>query len=295
MIKEIFHDILSSDHPIRQIIIDAFDGISFIWNYKIFTTSDKQVIAISNLVIGFILFIIGIRIVKRISAYLRGKIIKVVKEEAIANSVERFVHYAILIFMIIIVLDVANVPLTIFNVIGTTLALGLGLGSQNIVNNFISGIIIMIERPIKVGDVIEAKNFVGKVTNIGARCTSVMTNNNINILIPNSSILQDNIINWTLEDTLLRMNYNISLSNNVSIEIIEKLFRDTLDSHPNILKNPFPQILVKELLAEGYTFEIDFWIDLKLNISGSRIINDINRLLDPKLKELSISVVTKKE
>ena len=258
--------IFESNHPFRVIINDIFYVLDSIWNYKILTTSDKQSVLVGNIVIGIILLFFGIRLVKKINSLFRRRITKLISEEGTVNSLERLSYYFLMLIMVIFVLDVSNVPLTVFTVIGTTLALGIGLGSQNIVNNFISGIIIMIEQPIKVGDIVEVKNIAGKVTNIGARCTSIMTGKNINILVPNSSILQDIIINWTHEDTILRVSFEMTVSNNHTIEEIEQIFLNILKGHVYILEDPSPQVIVKELCSSGYFFEINFWIDLALNL-----------------------------
>lgn len=285
--------IFESDHPFRLFISNVVHLFSELWKYKIFTTADKQSVLIGNLVIGIILLFFGIRLVKKINALFKKKLNRLISEDSTVNILERLSYYFLMLIMVIFILDISNVPLTIFTVIGTTLALGIGLGSQNIVNNFISGIIIMIEQPIKVGDIVEVKNIAGKVTNIGARCTSITTGKNINILVPNSIILQDAIINWTYEDTILRISFEITVSNNHSIEEIEQIFLHVLKNHIFILDNPVPQVIVKELCSNGYFFEISFWIDLALNAKSSIIINDINRVLDPLLREKNIKIIDK--
>jgi potassium-dependent mechanosensitive channel len=283
--------IFDSEHPFRMMLIDVWQAFLSFWDYKVFVTADKQAVMVNNIIIGIILLIFGMKFVKRINKIFKTKIAKIVTEESLVNTLERLSYYFFLTIMVIFVLDVSNVPLTIFTVIGTTLALGIGLGSQNIVNNFISGIIIMIEQPIKVGDIIEVKGIAGKVTNIGARCTSIMTSKNINILVPNSNILQDVIINWTHEDTILKVSFELILSNNKTIEELEEIIMEVLKNHIYILSDPLPNILVKELCSNGYVLDINFWIDLALNLKSSLIINDLNRRLDPIFKEKKIKII----
>ncbi len=181
-------------------------------------------------------------------------------------------------------------PLTTLTVLGTTLALGIGLGSQNIANNFISGLIIMIEKPIKLGDTIEVKNVIGKVTHIGSRCVSLQTEDNINMLIPNSNILQDNIINWTLNDPTIKMNLPIFVENNCSIAFLDKLLYQVMDSDPNILKFPAPKIILHEICEECLVFEMEFWISLDAEINRKDIINGLNREIAPLFSQHNIKV-----
>ena len=296
MLQEFFEGILKifhSDHPFLLVISDVWEVILSIWNYQIFVTADKQAVLVSNIILGLILFSIGVRVVKKLNLILKKRLSTIISEKSTVNSLERLSYYFFMILMVIFVLDVSNVPLTVFTVIGTTFALGIGLGSQNIVNNFISGIIIMIERPIKIGDIIEVKNIVGRVTNIGARCTSIRTSKNINMLIPNSNILQDIIINWTLEDTILKTSLDLIVENKADISEIDAIILNVLNNHPHILKDPTPQIIVKGLCSNGYDIEVEFWMDLASNGKSIYIINDINRALSPILKTKNIGIIDK--
>ena len=291
MIKEFFDEIikiLDSKNPFKEVMEEIADGILSIWNYKIFVTSDKQAVLVGNIILGVILFILGVRLAKRLSVMVKKKLSKSFLDQSVVSSLERLSYYFFMMIMVVFVLDVSNVPLTAFSVIGTTLALGVGLGSKNIVNNFMSGIIIMIECPIKLGDIIEVRHIVGKVTNIGARYTSIQTENNINMLIPNSNILEDMIINWTLEDTILRTSLSLIIEDNVEIGQVDAVILKVLNDHPHVLKNPAPQILLKELCKNGYEIEVEFWIDLASSGKSKYIINDINRILVPIFKKNNI-------
>ncbi len=283
-IIEIFH----SDHPFSTIFYDILDGISSIWNYQVFITADKQKILVSNITISIILFMVGLKYAKHLSKLVKRKLSKTLDAGA-ASSLERLSHYFFVVLIAVFVLDVSNVPLTVFTVIGTTLALGIGLGSKNVAENFISGIIIMVERPIKLGDIIEVKDIVGEVVDIGARCVSIRTDKNITILVPNSSILQDVIINWTHEDTTLKSVLNFRIDNELEIDEVDKIILDALKKHPRILKKPEPVVLFKEIFKDTYDVEVEFWIDLSSNSKSKYISNDINRTIVRMLKQYNIS------
>jgi potassium efflux system protein len=294
MMKEFFDNVMqifNSEYPFAMLANKMWQIILEIWDYRVFTTADKHQILVSNIILSLVFFFIGIKVVKRLNLMIKRRLTKVVVEESMVNSLERLSYYFFMTLMVVFVLDVSNVPLTIFTVIGTTLALGIGLGSQNIVNNFISGIIIMIERPIKVGDIIEVKGVAGKVTNIGARCTSIRTNRNINILLPNSNILQDVIVNWTLEDTILKISMELILENKVDLAEMDELILGVLSKHLHVLSDPEPEIMLKELFSNGYVLGVDFWIDLAFSGKSAMIINDINRALSPILKSRNIAII----
>jgi len=102
-----------------------------------------------------------------------------------------------------------KIPLTVFTFMGGALAIGIGFGAKNLINNFISGIILLLERPIKVGDIVEIEGTRGEVVRIGGRCSQIRRYDGIDILVPNSSLLEKDVVNWTLSDKLLRMKVSV--------------------------------------------------------------------------------------
>lgn len=288
-LQQIIH-IFNGDQYFSDIIRGFWDAVLYVWDYKIFETADKQKVHFGNIILGIILFIFGVMVVKRLTAYLKKRLSKILPEKGALNALEKLIYYFLMIIVVIFVLDVSNVPLTVFTIVGTTLALGVGLGSQNIVNNFISGIIIMIEQPIRVGDIIEMKGIVGTITNIGARCTSIKTSKNINMLIPNSNILQDFIINWTLEDSLLKNSLELVLESNKDISEIDNILFEVFNRHEQIIKDPKPKVILQSIGRYGYSIRVDFWVDVMQSDTTS-VKNDLNRMLSSVFKENNILVI----
>lgn len=285
-IKELFH----SQHPFILLIDDIKNMIISTWNFPVYVTPDKQTILLNNIVIGIILFILGVKFAKRLSKNLRESLLRNTDKDTAVN-IERISYYLFLIIITIFVLDITKVPITALTVIGTTFAVGIGLGSQHTANNFISGLIIMIEKPIKIGDIIEVDNIVGRVINIGARCLSIRTSDNINMLIPNSNILQNIVINWTHEDTMLKLTLDFIINREANIDEFEKIMLKVLHESKLTLKNPVPQVLLKGYCKEGQTLEVEFWLDLLLNDRSEYIIDQINRKLKAALADTNIEII----
>ena len=285
-IKDFFY----SDHPFVLLVNDIKEIMTSIWNFPIYITPEHQTISVSNVITGVFLFILGIKIAKGLSRHLRAKFLHNMDKDTAIN-IERVSYYLFLIIITIFVFDFANVPLTALTVIGTTLAVGIGLGSQHAANNFISGLVIMIEKPIKIGDIIEVNNIIGKVTNIGARCVSIRTSENINMLIPNSNILQDIVINWTHEDTTLKVALDFTINREANFDEFEKNIFNILQDNKMILKEPFPQILLKGYNKNGRCVGVEFWIDLLLNDRSEYIVNQINRELEIVLINTNIEII----
>jgi small-conductance mechanosensitive channel len=246
---------------------------------------------------GLVLFGIGLRLSHRVSKAIRNRVLDPMElEPNIAEILETITRYLFIILMTFIVLDVAHVPLTAFTFVGGALTLGIGFGSQNIINNFISGLIIMVEQPIRVGDVIELPEkpeLLGRVMAIGARCINLRTFGNIDVLVPNSVMLQNTIINLTLNDGNVRSEHiiPIDIAQEVPTKIIEDTLMGILTSHKYILRDPTPSVYFSSFENGAIQFEIMFWINmLHPDVNRKAIISDINHIVWDKLQELNVRV-----
>ena len=195
---------------------------------------------------------------------------------------ENITHYTLLILITLIVLDISHVPLTIFSFIGGTLAISVGLGSQKILNNVLSGLIIIIERPIRLGDLIEIDKSIGRVTKIGVRSVNVRTNSNIDILIPNSAMIENKVINWTLSDEKVRLSITIPLQQNTPTRIAEKVILDSLVNYDQVLKLPKPSVYFEGYLEAELILEVNFWVNIN-NCDRKQVVSDVNHLINAAL------------
>ncbi|MFV9875125.1 MAG: mechanosensitive ion channel family protein [Rickettsiales endosymbiont of Dermacentor nuttalli] len=255
------------------------------WNYAIYTTVDKQAITLGNILLGLILFVLGLKLARYLTELTKIKVLNIIKLEPNVKSIlEKVIHALFIILITLTVLEISHVPLTIFTFIGGALAISLGLGSQHIINNVISGLTIMIEQPIRLGDLIDVGGSnIGRVVNIGPRCVTLRTADNIDILVPNSLILQNTIINYTLNDSIIRISTNIYCMYNTSSQNVEDLLNTAIEQNKDILKYPRPQILLNSIEGGVLHFKLNFWIDVnggpdRKQIT-SNVLHSINTLL----------------
>ena len=123
----------------------------------------------------------------------------------------------------------------------------MGFGLQNIVNNFVSGLILLVERPIKVGDRVEIGDLIGDVVRIAARSTWVRTNDNVVIIVPNSDFISNRVTNWTANDRRVRINVRLGVSYSSDPAQVRKLLLDVARSQPDILHDPAPDVIFHRL------------------------------------------------
>ncbi len=206
-----------------------------------------------------------------------------------ASILKSLTYYLTLALATLVALKVADVPLTLFAFLGGALAIGLGFGSQHIISNFISGLILLIERPIQEGDQIEySANNVGTVIRIGPRCTHVRTGNNIDIFIPNSFLLQNNVVNRTRTDDKVRVQVTVPVQYGSTTREVAKILRKAADDHGKVLKKPDPVVLLRNFGADGLEFQLHFWIQTLPGTDLSVVESDIRFMIDSHFREAGI-------
>jgi len=197
-------------------------------------------------------------------------------------------RYAFLFFGFLLVVQNLGIDLTSFNMLAGAIGIGVGFGLQNIVSNFISGLIILFERPIKVGDRVELNNVQGDVRRIGARSTHILTNNNITIIVPNSKFVTENVINWTYSEELVRFCFPIKLSTLMDLKLIEKILLQVADENQDIVKEPQPVVRVMEYGIGGIIIELRAWSTTLVHKKGA-LTSSVYMALHEKFLENNIS------
>lgn len=250
--------------------------ISSVWNYELLTTADDRPLTVKKIVVSLILLFLGFILSRIISRTFSRKVLPKFKLNLGAQAaIQSLIFYSLLIFFTIFALHLANVPLTIFTVLGGAIAIGVGFGSQTIMNNFISGLILLIEQPIRVGDLIEVDGLRGRVRRVGARSTHVQTGNNIDILVPNSLFLERNVINWTLSDDRVLVSVRVGVSYDADPAQVIELLLKAVNEHPQVLAWPTPTALLLDFAESSLDFSVNFSIHLGSLIATTAIESDI--------------------
>ena len=169
------------------------------------------------------------------------------------------IRYSIIAIGFAIIFQTAGIDLTALNVLAGAVGLGLGFGLQNIVNNFICGIIILFERPIKVGDRVVVGDVEGDVVHIGARSTTVVSNDNISIIVPNSRFITENVVNWSHNDRKVRFRIPVSVAYGTDVALVERVLLEVATANPDVLETPPPGVRLMEFGDSGLGFELRAW------------------------------------
>jgi len=169
----------------------------------------------------------------------------------------------------------SGIPLDRVTIIIGALGVGIGLGLQNIVNNLVSGVILAIERPIQVGDIIEISSNTGRVKEIGIRSTRIITPDGAEVIVPNGDMLSQKLINWTLSNSHARVELTLKLANGSDAGKVKELILPILANNKDIMPKPEPQVIIQNISQSGADLKLLFWAD------------DINKLDQIKSDTLS--------
>lgn len=258
-----------------------------IWNFRILELSEGSV-TLGSIIIGLGVLILGIFLSRILSRKISIALdYRFNLEKNSRYILETLFFYLLAIFSVFFSMKFANIPLTAFTVLGGALAIGLGFGSQNLVNNFLSGIILMIERPIKVGDFVEVEGAFGEVEAIGMRSTGIITYGNKNMVVPNSTFLQNNVINWTRTNKLIRIFIKVGVVYGSDTDKVSELLVSAVKSDPQVLKTPKhePEVYFTNFGDNSLDFQVDFWIKLTELNDRRQVESRIRFEIDRKFRE----------
>jgi len=251
-----------------------------IWNYQVWMIDDRP-LTVQKILVALVILLAGIMATKIVIHRIAKRVLTRPQIKATtAATIEKLLLYLGYLLVVLLALRMVNIPLAAFAFLGGAVAIGVGFGAQNLINNFISGFIIMGEQPINIGDLIEVEGVLGQVEEIGARCTRIRTGENIHILVPNSSFLEKNITNWTLSDRQIRADVTVGVAYGSAVEQVEKLLLQACDEFNAIRKNPEPFVLFTDFGDNALVFKVLFWINVQRVIERRLIESQLRFRID---------------
>lgn len=186
-----------------------------------------------------------------------------IRDLGIRNSLSTFTQYAVLTLGVVFALRVLGIDLTGMSYVLGGLAVGMGFGLRDFASNIVGGIILLIERPLREGDVVAFDNFEGRVEHIGIRSIRMRSWDNMQVLVPNSETFNKPFTNWTHQDSIVRTVVPIKIHRSDSPMQIQSLIMEVLEIIPEVLKTPEPQVLLKNIDEVLYEFELRYYINIE--------------------------------
>ncbi|UVK36434.1 mechanosensitive ion channel family protein [Mesorhizobium sp. AR10] len=246
------------------------------WAYKLATgiTVGSVTISVTGILTGIIVFIIGYFLTRWFQGWLDGSVMARGRvDTGVRNSIRLAVGYAGVALAALVGISAAGIDLSNLALVAGALSLGIGFGLQNVVSNFVSGLILLAERPFKVGDWIVAGDTSGTVKKISVRATEIETFQRQSVILPNSSLINNAVGNWTHRNKLGRIDIKVGVAYGSDVKRVHAVLLEIARSHPLVLKNPEPFVLFANFGAAALEFEIRVFLADVLN--GNIVQNDI--------------------
>ena len=203
-------------------------------------------------------------------------------------AAQQIIKYLFFILGTILVLDNFGIDITALLLGSAALLVGVGIGLQKTFNDLISGLILLFEGTISVGDIVNVHGTVATVSKIGIRTSTVETRDNIKVIIPNSQFIEQDVINWTHDNKIARFGVNVSVAYGSDLDLVKKCLLEVIAKNPNVLDSPPPAVIFTNFGDSALDFQLSFWSKNFWNIEGTK--SDIRFAIDKIFRENEIEI-----
>ena len=265
-------------------LIDAFSALS-----SLKFALGSLIITPGSVITIVLIIYVTLLISRALRAFLLQEVLPYHRvEKGVQLSIARLVHYAIMTIGFIVLLRVLGFGLNQITILGGAIGVGIGFGLQAIVNNFVSGLILLFERPIKVGDMIDVGTQVGEVKELGLRATTVQTFDNAEVVIPNSQLISGSVTNWTLAEKKVRVRVPVGVAYGTDVTEVFKILLSCAQANPSVLSSPKPVALFLAFGASSLDFELRVWIG---DFSDKLLVlSELNQDIEAEFQQAGIEI-----
>ena len=243
------------------------ETVSKILNTTVISVGDGPGLTVLEITIAVLTLLIGFWFARWAERKMSSRLERREVDAGVVQLIRRLFYTLVIVVLVITTLDLLNIPLTAFAFITGAVAIGVGFGAQNIINNFISGWILMWERPIRIGDFLELGDMRGTVETIKTRFTRVRRLDGVRLMVPNSQFLENTVINWTIVDRQVRSHVRVGVRYGSEVEQVKRLLDEILANHPDVLEDPEPKVIFEDFGDSALIFDAFFWIESSSNRS----------------------------
>jgi len=283
-------------------VANAGAMLKTVWNFELFAVEDSTVVEGKTVTTAYgvtvgksigvlFIYVFAYWVCSMLSRRLaRLMVTRFAVDEQLASVTRRWIMIAVSVVLIVLILNLARIPLTVFAFMGGALAIGIGFGTQTIIKNVISGIIILFERKIRVGDIIALGGTTGYVTAVDLRASTVRSFDGVEALVPNSSFLESQVVNWTYSNKRIRREIRIGIAYGSPVRKATEVIIGCAEEHGQILKDPAPEVFLDDFADNAVLLALVFWVELGPNMSARRVDSDLRFMMEKRLAAAGISI-----
>lgn len=250
----------------------------------------EHTVTVSQVLILPLILAVGIVVIRVLGRLLNRRLVNRRVNPDVVQVTCRAFYITSLVLLGFTILDTLNLPLGAFAFVSGAVALGVGFGAKNLINNFISGWILMWERPIRIGDVLELGDDRGTVEAIHSRYTRIKRNDGVRLLVPNSTLLESTVVNLTVIDRDLRTSVVVGVQYGSATELVRELMQGVVDQHPKVLSEPASRVLFADFGDSALIFEARFWVHAEGLSVLRQVRSDVRFAIDKVFREHGIVI-----
>lgn len=277
--------------PLMPVIISTFSKFEDIMNKPLISLKEGSSITLWQLLLALVFVIVAWLVSRYVAKFIGRKILKMmnVSDDNIV-IVQRLIFFVMLGIIVVTILSFLKVPLTAFAFISGAVAIGIGFGAKNVMDNFISGWILMSERPVHINDVVELDGQLGRIVQVGNRSTIIRRIDGAHIVIPNSTLLQSNLVNWTLLDQNIRNSVKVGVAYGSDVQKVREILYEIMKDNKSVLEEPEPTVIFEDFGDSSLVFEIWYWAKISTIRELRAIRSDLRFEIDKRFNDNGIVI-----
>ncbi|EKE67754.1 mechanosensitive ion channel family protein [Gallaecimonas xiamenensis] len=267
---------------------DWLQRLASLWQLPLYQ-SGNATITLGQICIALAISVLGFMVVHWLTSRLHRRLGKRMGVNG-AHVLHKLVSYLLYVVIILVALPFAGIPVTIFAVLGGAVAIGIGFGAQNLINNLISGFILLIEQPIRIGDTVELEDEKGMVEDIGNRCVRIRRTDGVHVLVPNSYFLEQRVVNWTLTEAHVRGIVTLGVAYGSDLGKVKAIMLAIAAQTEQLQKEPPPEVLFDDFGDNALIISLFYWVPARVPMELKRVASGLRFRLDEAFKAADIVI-----
>jgi potassium efflux system protein len=280
----------------------ARDALVDGWNFELFSVDEtmnvdgqnviiKRSVTVGKVLVAVLLVTLGFAACIWLANRIEGKLAQRTGIAVVSIRIgKRWTLSVIFIILLLNALSMVRIPLTAFAFLGGAIAIGLGFGTQTLLKNLISGLMMLVERPFKPGDTVEVGGLRGTVVDMNVRAAVLRDINGIETLVPNATFLEQNVTNWTYSSNVVRQGVKVGVAYGSDVRQVAKLLEEDVLRHGQTLKENKPEILLENFGPDALEFGVYYWIDIGAGTVGRQVASDLRFMIEASLRKNGINI-----
>lgn len=280
----------------------AWERVRAIWSFEVMSFENKVEVdgqtitgripvTLGMLLRALLFFLIGYWIASHVANRIQRTIVSRGHiAEAQARTLRNWAMIVVGVGLVLGTLSFLKIPLTVFAFFGGALAIGIGFGTQTLIKNFISGIIVLAERKVRVGDILDVDGVIGTVVEVNTRSSVIRSADDVETLIPNSLFLENRVTNWTLSSSKMRRSVRVGVAYGSDPRAVMEILTESASRHGKICKEPAPFAVFEDFGDSALVFTLYFWMEMGMGGNSAVIASDVRLMIEKRLSEAGINV-----